>query len=98
MFRLFESNLAPRAVRRRISISLRPPLLPAICAAPFDQAMQVGYYGGAAIFLEPMVSRATLMARQGFDGVIPLVPNPPEGVRFPASLRAEYDAAAEAYR
>jgi hypothetical protein len=66
--------------------------------APFEQTMLVGYYGGAPIFLEPMVSRATLMERRGFGGAVPMVPNLPEGVRFPASFRAEYDPASEEYR
>ncbi len=66
-------------------------------AGPFEQTVLVGYYGGAPIFLEPMVSRATLMARRSFDGAVPVVPKQPRGVRFPASFRAEYDSAADAY-
>jgi hypothetical protein len=67
-------------------------------AGPFDHTMLVGYYGGAPIFLEPMVSRATLMERRSFGGSVPAVPSPPDGVRFPVSFRAEYDSAAEVYR
>jgi hypothetical protein len=66
--------------------------------APFDHTMLVGYYAGAPIFLEPMVSRATLMERKSFESAVPVVANGPEGVRFPAAFRAEYDPTAEAYQ
>jgi hypothetical protein len=63
---------------------------------PFDHTMLVGYYGGAPIFLEPMVSRAALLERKSFGGIVPNVTGA-DGVRFPTSFRAEYDPENQAY-
>jgi hypothetical protein len=62
---------------------------------PFDGTMVVGYYHGQPIFVEPMVSRATLMERRSFDLAIPAIPGYAEQ---PRAFRAEYDAAQDAYR
>lgn len=65
---------------------------------PFDHTMLVGYYGGALIFLEPMISRATLLEKKSFEGVVPAVATGPGQPRFPATFRVDYDAASEEYR
>lgn len=65
---------------------------------PFEHTLLVGYYAGAPIFIEPMVSRATLMERKSFESPMPVVANGPKGVRFPAAFRAEYDRGAQAYQ
>lgn len=64
----------------------------------FEAAMMLGFYRGAPIFFEPMVSRATLLERADFALPMPKVRNLPTGVRYPGSFRAEFDADAEAYR
>ena len=64
----------------------------------FGAAMMLGYYGGEPVFFEPMVSQARLLEASDFSVPIPRVENLPDGVRYPGAFRAEYDAAAEAYR
>jgi hypothetical protein len=66
--------------------------------APFDATMMLGYYAGAPIFFEPMVSRDQLLKRTGFDLPMPSVEGLPAGVRYPTTFRAEYDAETQAYR
>jgi hypothetical protein len=59
----------------------------------FRGTMVVGYYSGETIFIEPMVSRDMLLERKTFE--LPI----PSGVGIRAThFRAEYDAAADAYR
>jgi hypothetical protein len=65
---------------------------------PFDQTTLLGYYGGALIFLEPMISRATLLEKKSFEGTVPVVASGPGQPRFPAKFRVDYDAAADAYQ
>ena len=61
----------------------------------FRGTMVIGYYRGKPIFIEPMVTRAMLMEKKSFDLAIPNVP----GLgAHPTKFRAEYDAAANAYR
>jgi hypothetical protein len=64
----------------------------------FEASMMMGYYAGAPIFFEPMVSRDLLLRRADFGLPVPAVEGLPGGVRYPRSFRAEYDASAEAYR
>lgn len=64
----------------------------------FKKTMIVGYYHRAPIFVEPMITRETLMAEHDFSLDIPAVANTPAGTRYPTSFRADYDAAARAYR
>jgi len=64
----------------------------------FDGTMVIGYYHGSPILFEPMIARDMLMRRQSFDLPMPTVPGLPDGVRYPQSFRAEYDAATDAYR
>jgi len=64
----------------------------------FDGTMVIGYYRGSPILFEPMIARDMLMRRQSFDLPMPTVSPLPAGVRYPQSFRAEYDAAADAYR
>jgi hypothetical protein len=64
----------------------------------FEKTMIVGYYRAAPIFVEPMITRATLMQKQGFTMAIPSVPGQPAGTRYPTSFRADYDSTGQAYR
>jgi hypothetical protein len=64
----------------------------------FDGTMVIGYYHGAPIFFEPMISRDMLMRRQSFELPMPAVSGLPGGVRYPQRFRAEYDVATDAYR
>jgi hypothetical protein len=64
---------------------------------PFSRSMLVGYYGGAPIFLEPMISRATLMRRRSFEQPVPMVPGTTKGVRYPVTFQAVYDKATDSY-
>ncbi len=64
----------------------------------FGASMLVGYYGGEPIFFEPMVSRALLLERSDFTLSMPIVEGLPEGVRYPSSMRAEYDGERSEYR
>ena len=67
-------------------------------ATPFEKAMVVGYYHSRPIFMEPMIARATLLERRGFDLEVPDVPGRPAGTRYPTRFRADYDTTAQAYR
>jgi hypothetical protein len=62
----------------------------------FESTMVIGYYKGKPIFIEPMVSKATLMKKASFDLPIPTVPGL-DGPR-PTKFRAEYDTAQQGYR
>jgi hypothetical protein len=64
----------------------------------FDGTMVIGYYHGSPIHFEPMIARNMLLRRQSFDLPMPTVPGLPDGVLYPRSFRAEYDAAIDAYR
>ncbi len=67
-------------------------------ATLFQKTMLVGYYHGATIFLEPMITRATLLERRSFSLAIPDVPDRPANVRYPTRFRADFDSTAQAYR
>jgi hypothetical protein len=64
----------------------------------FDGTMVIGFYQGSPIFFEPMIARDMLMRRESFELPMPAVSGLPAGVRYPQRFRAEYDAAAAAYR
>lgn len=64
---------------------------------PFEKTMIVGYYAAHPIFVEPMITRSTLDARQNFTLAIPAVPDGPANVRYPTTFTAEYDSTAQAY-
>jgi hypothetical protein len=65
---------------------------------PFEKTMIVGYYGGQPIFVEPMITRATLDARRSFSLTVPPVASLPAGVRYPTAFTAQYDSTANAFR
>ena len=64
----------------------------------FQKTMVLGYYHARPIFVEPMITRATLLERRSFSLSVPRVPDEPAGVRVPAGFRAEYDRGAQSYR
>ena len=64
----------------------------------FLKTMVLGYYHARPIFVEPMITRATLLERRSFALAVPRVPDEPAGVRAPTGFRAEYDAGAQSYR
>ena len=66
--------------------------------APFEKSMVMGYYRGQPIFVEPMVSRATLLERHSFALAIPAIAGLPANVHNPTHFRADYDSTAQAYR
>jgi len=66
---------------------------------PFQASMIVGYYGARLTFIEPMISRARLMAGTGFSIAVPPAPSGlPSSVRWPSAFEAAYDADARTYR
>lgn len=65
---------------------------------PFARAMVLGYYQGEPIFYEPMITRAALLERKGFDLPVPRLTDQPHELTLPAAFRAEYDARAGVYR
>ena len=65
---------------------------------PFRATLVMGYYGGEAIFFEPMVSRDRLLERSDFTLPVPSVGNLPAGVRYPTEFSAKYDAAKDQYQ
>jgi len=67
-------------------------------ATPFLKTMVLGYNHARPIFLEPMITRETLLARRSFTLDVPHVPGEPASVRAPARFRADYDAATQSYR
>ena len=64
----------------------------------FEASMMVGYYQGAPIFFEPMVSRDRLLERSDFELDVPEVQGLPKGVQYPREFRAEWDAESREYR
>jgi len=67
-------------------------------ATPFQKTVLVGYYHGKPIFIEPMITRATLLERRSFALSIPDVPDRQANVRYPTRVQADYDSTAQAYR
>lgn len=64
----------------------------------FEKTMVVGYDHQRPIFIEPMITRATLDKRASFSLDVPRVPGAPATVHYPQTFRAEYDSTAQAYR
>jgi hypothetical protein len=64
----------------------------------FEKTMIVGYYKTKPIFIEPMITRATLLERKGFSIAVPDVPGKPANARYPTQFRADYDQPAQSYR
>jgi hypothetical protein len=64
----------------------------------FQKTMVVGYYHKSPIFIEPMITRATLMEKRTFPIEVLDVPGEPAGVRLPARFEAQYDSTAQAYQ
>lgn len=67
-------------------------------ATPFQKTMIVGYYRGRPIFVEAMITRATLLERRSFLLTIPDVPDRPANVRYPTRFQADYDSTTQAYK
>ena len=67
-------------------------------SSSFTKTMVFGYYHARPIFLEPMITRETLLARRSFTLDVPHVPGQPITTRAPTLFRAEYDRGAQAYR
>ena len=67
-------------------------------ATTFQKTMIVGYYRGRPIFVEPMITRATLLERRSFSLDIPEVPDRPTSERYPTTFRADYDSTAQMYK
>lgn len=65
---------------------------------PFAKTMVLGYYGGRPIFVEPMLTSATLLERRSFTLDLPDVPGRAPAGRYPTTFRADYDSVAQAYR
>lgn len=63
---------------------------------PFRGTMVIGYYNAKPIFIEPMISRAMLQERLGFDLPIPAIPGMTG--RHPTVFHGEYDAQESVYR
>ena len=61
----------------------------------FRGSMVIGYYNGAPIFFEPMLTKAMLLEKKSFDFPIPVIP----GIgAHPTKFHAEYDSVKNAYR
>lgn len=63
----------------------------------FDATMVVGWIKGEPIFVEPMISQAFLMRKEGFSLPIPAL-SAANGTRYPSAFEATFDAGAQAYR
>jgi hypothetical protein len=66
--------------------------------ALFQKTMIVGYYHQQPIFVEPMITRATLMERRSFQFDVPAVPGVAASVHYPTKFRADFDSTAQAYK
>lgn len=64
----------------------------------FKQTMIVGYYHAKPIFLEPMITRATLDGGQDFTLDVPAISGWPADVHPPQSFSATYDSTAHAWK
>jgi len=61
----------------------------------FRGSMVIGYYHGAPIFIEPMLTRSLLLEKRSFDLPIPTIPGMTGA--YPRTFRAEYDAQQQVY-
>jgi hypothetical protein len=66
--------------------------------ALFQETMIVGFYHKGPIFVEPMLTRATLMEKRSFAIDIPAVSGVAANVHYPRKFRADYDSTAQAYK
>jgi hypothetical protein len=66
--------------------------------ALFQKTMIVGFYHKGPIFVEPMLTRATLMEKRSFAIDIPAVSGVAANVHYPRKFRADYDSTAQAYK
>lgn len=66
--------------------------------ALFQKTMIVGFYHAQPTFVEPMITRATMLERRSFSLDIPAVPGRPAETRYPTAFRADYDSTAHAYK
>ncbi len=64
----------------------------------FQKTMVMGYYRGSPIFIEPMITRATLQSGKNFALDIPALTDWPSSVHPPQSFRADYDSTANAWK
>ena len=65
---------------------------------PFTASMLIGYYGGKMIFVEPMISRSTLLEGKGFSLDIPPLAGLAETIQYPTRFHAEFDQSSRTYR
>jgi len=63
----------------------------------FEQVMLGGEYGGRFIFLEPMVTVATLEARESFSMPVPWPPTLEGAGLYPTTFELRHDPAADAW-
>lgn len=63
---------------------------------PWTGSAILGYYAGAPIFIEPMITRAKLMERQSFGYPIPTIPG--QTGSQPRQFNAVYQAEGDMYR
>jgi len=73
------------------------PAAELVSTTPFEKTMVLGYYEGQSIFVEPMITRAALLARHSFTLDIPEIPGRPAASRYPRKFRADYDAVGQEY-
>jgi hypothetical protein len=64
----------------------------------FEKTLVLGYYQGRPLFVEPMLTRATLLERRSFTLDVPEVPGRAATGRYPTRFRADYDSVAQSYR
>jgi hypothetical protein len=64
----------------------------------FQKTMIVGFYHKAPIFIEPMITKETLMGQKTFSLDIPAVPGAPPSAHYPTKFSAVYDSTAQAYK
>jgi hypothetical protein len=62
----------------------------------FEGSMVIGYYKGKAVFIEPMIAKATLMKKASFDIPMPDVPGLTGA--HPTKFHAEWDGAENSYK
>jgi len=64
----------------------------------FQKTMIVGYYHKRPIFVEPMITKETLMGRKTFSIDMPAVPGTSPAEHYPTRFTAVYDSTAQAYK
>jgi hypothetical protein len=66
--------------------------------ALFQKTMIVGFYHKRPIFVEPMITKETLMGRKTFSLDLPAVPGASPGSHYPTKFSAVYDSTAQTYK